>query len=106
MDLTTLTGLLTAAVTSRTAMAIAAALLALLVWGLQKVPAIGAWVAKNPTLTHVATLVLAVVPAVIVSLTTTASWVDALTTALVTFLAAVGVQGVATAVSGSAAAAK
>lgn len=94
MDLSSVVSLLNSATTSHSGTAIAALVLATLVWVLQKVPAVSDFVAKSPILAHVAMLVLAVVPAVVITLSTSGSWVDALSTAVVTFLAAVGVKGV------------
>lgn len=105
MDLSSLVDLLNAAVTSKSGTAVAALALAALVWVLQKVPAVKDFVAKNAVLAHVAMLVMAVVPAVVVSLSTTSSWMDALTTAVLTFLSALGVKGVADTVSPAAPAA-
>jgi len=94
MDLSSVVDLLGTAVSSHPGTAVAALALAALVWVLQKVPAVSEFVAKTPILAHAATLVLAVVPAVVVTLSTSGSWVDALSTALLTFLSATGLKGV------------
>lgn len=94
MDVSSLAGLLGSAMSSHSGTAIAALALATVVWVLQKVPAVKDFVKSSPVLAHVATLVLAVVPAVVVTLSTNGSWLDGLSTAVVTFLAAVGVKGV------------
>lgn len=101
MDLSSLSDLLNAALASKSGMAVAALALALILWGLQKVPAVKAFVAKSPVLAHVAMLVVAVIPAVLVKLTSGATWLDVLATAVMTFLAAVGVQGVGAVLTGS-----
>ena len=84
--------LLNAAITSKMGTAFAAFALALLSVGLQQIPAVKEFVAKSPVLSKVAMLVLAVVPAVVLSLTTTASWSEAALTALLTFLSALGLD--------------
>lgn len=90
MDLSSVVDLLNAAVVSKTGTAVAAVLLAVLVFALTKIPAVEAFVAKNPVLAKIATLVVAVVPAVVMTLAAKASFMDAAVTAVLTFLSAVG----------------
>lgn len=82
--------LLNTAVTSKMGTAVAAFVLALFSVLLQQVPSIKAWADKSPVLSKVSMLVLAVVPAVVVSLTSTASWSEAALTAVLTGLGALG----------------
>lgn len=85
--------LLNLAVTSHLGTVIAAAALALVVWAVQKVPAVETFVASNAKLETLATLFLAVAPAVITTLSSTgATWSEALMTAVSTFLMAVGAK--------------
>lgn len=99
MDLS-LVNLLSSAMTSHSGTAIAALVLAALVFGLQKITVISDFVTKSPVLAHVVMLVVAVVPAaVVVTLSTSGSWVDALSTAVMTFLGAVGLKSVKDVVS-------
>lgn len=84
--------LLNLAVTNKTATAVAAVALAVVVYGLKYVPVVKDFVAKDSKLETVATLVLAVAPAVVTTLSTSTSWYEAAMTALMTFLAAVGVK--------------
>ena len=84
--------LLNKATTSNTGTAVAALVLSVLVFLLQRVPAISAALAKNAWVKRGAVMFLAVVPAVITSLTTKSSWYDAVVTAAITFLATLGVD--------------
>ena len=92
MDLwTSFVTLLNMAVSSHAATVVAAAALAFVVWAVQKVPFVKTFVDSNPMLESVVTLFLAVAPAVITVLSTTgASWLDALMTAVSTFLMVLG----------------
>ena len=94
MDLTSLSQLLSSVLASPSAMMVAALVLSVVLFLLQKVQAVKDFVAKSPVLAHVAMLLVAVLPGVVVKLTSGASWVDVVTTAVMTFLAALGVQGV------------
>lgn len=96
MDLTSISQLLTSVLASPSAMMIAALVLAVVLWALQQVQAVKDFVAKSPVLAHVAMLLVAVLPGLVAKLTSGASWVDVVTTAVMTFLAALGVQGVGT----------
>lgn len=92
-SLSTLADLLNMAVQTKTGMAVAAALLALTVWVLTKVPVVSGWLAGASSVVKKGVMVfLAVAPAVVVSLSSKASWYDAGMTALLTFLGALGVQ--------------
>lgn len=86
--------LLVSAITSKTGTMIAAAVLSLMVWLLTKVKVVSDFIAGSSRLTKVVTLFLAVVPAVILSLTSKASWLDASLTAVLTFFGALGVSDV------------
>lgn len=84
--------LLNMAVASRAGTLYAAAALTFVVWLVQKVPFVKDFVDSNPKLESVVTLFLAVAPAVVTTLTTSTSWTDALATAVMTFLMAVGAK--------------
>lgn len=93
MDLwSTLLGFLQSALTSKTGMVLAAVVLSALVWVLEKVPAVKTELDSNPWLKKVGMLFLAVAPAVAMVLSNGASWQESLTTALLTFLGALGVH--------------
>ncbi len=98
MDVAFLLDLLNSATVSKSGTAIAAFVLALLVYGLEfglsKVDAVKAFLVKYPVVVKVTTLVLAVVPAVVMSLVEKASWVDAALTTVLTTLDALGLSGV------------
>jgi hypothetical protein len=83
-------GLLNMAVSSHLGTVMAAAALAFLVWALNKVPFVKDWVAANPKLESVATVVLAVAPALITALSSATSWADAAVTAVSTLLMSLG----------------
>ena len=92
-SLQALVDLLSMAVQSKTGTVIAAAALTLMMWVLGKVPVVSSWLSDaSATVKKVVMVFLAVAPAVVVSLNTKASWYEAGMTAVLTFLAAVGVQ--------------
>lgn len=100
MDVQSLLDLLNSAVNSKMGTAFAAFALAALVFALQKVSVVKNFVEKQPVLSKVSMVVLAVVPAVVMSLTSKASWSDALMTAVLTLLGALGLGVVKDVVAG------
>lgn len=84
--------LLNAAILSKSGTAVAALVLAGLVLLLQRLESVKKFFASSPALSKVSVLVVAVAPAVILSLTTKASWFDALMTAVLTGLGALGLD--------------
>lgn len=94
-SLKALVDLLNVAVSSKMGTAIAAVVLATLVYLLQKVPYVKDLLAKSEVTKRVGMLFLAVAPAVVVSLSSKASWMDAALTAVLTLLGALGAEKVA-----------
>lgn len=90
-----LVDLFSMAVSSKMGTAIAAVVLAVLVYLLQKVPFVKDLLAKSEAASRVAMVFLAVAPAVVVSLSSKASWMDAALTAVLTLLGALGAEKVA-----------
>lgn len=89
-----LANFLNLAVTSPTGTAVAAVVLSFLVYLLTRIPFVNTFVSQNVYLKHGVMLFLAVAPAVVVTLTSKSSWYEAVVTAVVTFLAALGTQNV------------
>lgn len=77
---------------SKMGMALAAVVLSGVVYLFSKVPSVDTWFASNPVTKTLSTLVLAVVPAVIVALSSSTSWADVGAVALSSFLGALGIH--------------
>lgn len=89
---TALANFLNLAVTSKTGTAVAAVVLSTLLYLVQRVPFVSDLLSKSAFAKQAAMIFLAVAPAVVVTLSSKASWYEALVTAVLTFLTATGVQ--------------
>jgi hypothetical protein len=87
-----LSEILSEVVKSKEGTLLAAALLWGVLWALQKVPAVGVWIAASKWRQRAAALLMATIPAVATALSDGATWKDAMITGVIALLAATGLH--------------